>query len=332
MSSSRSEQFTLLGFRLGWRAVRLMPRPLAYRTFQQVADLAYRRGGKQVDRLRSNYAKVRPELSPAELNRLTRDGMRSYLRYWCDAFRMPDWSREEIVDRIRVVGDLPVRQSIAEGRGWVGFLGHLGNWDHAGAWARVDIGPLTTVAERLRPEELYEKFVSYRASIGITILPLTGGSNTFGRLARAVRENQLVPLLADRDLTDKGVDVDLLGHRTRMAAGPAALSLVTGAPLQVVTMSYEPHPGHRRGPGGYRSVVTFSPVLTSNATTRTEQIRDLTQQCADHLGETIRSHTEDWHMLQRVFLDDLEPRDDPIPRDDAPPAEPVESAEPGGLD
>lgn len=301
-----TESVTLFGFRLGWRAVRLMPATAAYSLFQSIADVAYRRGGKQIDRLRSNYATVRPELSATELEDLTRAGMRSYLRYWCDAFRMPDWSDEQIYDRIRIVGDPPVRAAIGAGTGWVGFLGHLGNWDHAGAWASRDLAPLTTVAERLKPEALYEQFVAYRASIGISILPLTGGANTFGQLARAVRANGLTPLLADRDLTDKGIEVDLLGHRARMAAGPAALSLVTKAPLQVVKMHYEPHPHHRPGPAGYRSVLTFSPVLTSTAASRDARIADLTQQCADHVGDTIRRHTQDWHMLQRFFLRDLD--------------------------
>lgn len=306
MSRLSRDSVTLLGFRLGWRAVRLMPATAAYTVFQNIADIAYRRGGKQVDRLRSNYATVRPELSPPELNTLTREGMRSYMRYWCDAFRMPDWSREQIFDGIRIVGDPPIRDAVARGRGWVGFLGHLGNWDHAGAWGSLEVAPLTTVAERLEPEELYEAFVDYRARIGISILPLTGGSNTFSQLASAVRSNRLVPLLADRDLTDKGIKVDLLGHRTRMAAGPAALSHVTKAPLQAVTMHYEPHPDRRPGPAGYRSVVTFSPVLTSAAASREDRIADLTQQCADHLGDTIRRHTQDWHMMQRVFLADLD--------------------------
>lgn len=305
MNRISGETVTLLGFRIGWRAVRLMPATAAYGLFQNIADIAYRRGGKQVDRLRSNYARVRPELDPDALDALTKAGMRSYMRYWCDAFRMPDWTPEQINDRIRIVGDPPIRETIANGNGWVGFLGHLGNWDHAGAWASQEVAPLTTVAERLKPEALYETFVDYRAKIGISILPLTGGANTFGQLARAVRANGLVPLLADRDLTNKGIEVDLLRHRTRMAAGPAALSLVTRAPLQVVKMHYEPHP-NRRGPAGYRSVLTFSPVLTSNAPTREERILDLTQQCATHVGDTILRHTEDWHMLQRVFLDDLE--------------------------
>jgi KDO2-lipid IV(A) lauroyltransferase len=119
-----------------------------------------------------------------------------------------------------------------------------------------------------------------------------------------VREGALVPLLADRDLTERGLFVRFCDRSARMAAGPAALALATGAPLHPVAIYYEPDPGSAPGPSAYRLVIEFGPAVhpQDSAATRAEQTQDLTQQCADFLTEQVRAHTEDWHMIQRVFV------------------------------
>lgn len=298
--------FAVSGYRLGWGAVRRLPERTALTVFEQLADLTTARGGKGVRRLRSNYARARPELSQPQLDALVKEGMRSYLRYYCEAFRLPDRTPAEIAASVRVVGDGPVRAELAAGRPVVCFLGHLGNWDLAGAWGTTAIAPVVTVAERLEPEEVYAEFLAFRESLGMTILPLTGGGDVFAQLRGHLTKPVLMPLLADRDLTDRGIEVDLLGHRSRMAAGPAALSLATGAALFPVSIHYE---RLERPRWKHRIVITFHErvEVPATGTTRAKAVA-MTQACADALGAAIVEHTADWHMLQRVFLDDLEPR------------------------
>jgi phosphatidylinositol dimannoside acyltransferase len=308
-SSRATDRATLLAYRAGWRLVRLLPEVLAYRLFDVVADVAWRRRGAGVQRLQRNLARARPRLDEAALRLLARDGMRSYLRYWCDTFRLADWDHERIRSSVRVEGDGPVREALAQGRGVVMFLGHLGNWDHAGAWSTLELAPVTTVAERLRPEELYERFLGFRRRLGMTILPLTGGSDVFRSLTRTLRDGGFVPLLADRDLTNGGVEVQLLGEPARVAVGPAALALSTGAALFPVSIRYE----RRTGPGPRWGIVVRwheEVVASAGAGTalRRQAVHDLTQRCVDALSDAIRESPQDWHMLQRVFVADLAPR------------------------
>ena len=297
-----TERATLAGYRTGWFLVRRMPDRLAFQVFDLLADVLWRRGGKGVQRMRSNYATVRPELTEDELSVLVRAGMRSYLRYWCDAFRLPDRTVEDLIGGVRVVGDEPVRARLESGRSAVMFLGHLGNWDFGGAWSTTQLAPVTTVAERLRPEELFDEFLSFRERLGMRIIPLTGGSDVFRELIAACRSGALVALLADRDLTNGGIEVDFCGQRARMAVGPAALAVNTGAALHPCTIHYEPRPGGH----GWRNVVTFHAAVAepSHGTSR-EKIQLMTQACADVLTEAVREHTQDWHMMQRVFTRDL---------------------------
>jgi lauroyl/myristoyl acyltransferase len=300
--SQLTERATLAFYRLGWFLVRQMSDRLAYRVFDLMADVMWHRGGKGVQRMRSNYATVRPELTTVELDALVRAGMRSYLRYWCECCRLPDLSVDDLIHGVRVVGDAPVRAALESNRSAVIFLGHIGNWDFGGAWSTTQLAPVTTVAERLKPEELFDAFLAFRERLGMRIIPLTGGGDVFRELTKACRSGALVALLADRDLTNGGIEVDFCGHRARMAIGPAALAVNTGAALYPCMIHYEPLvKGHR-----WRSVVTFhDAIAVPTSGTSREKIQAMTQACADVLTTAVREHTQDWHMMQRVFTKDL---------------------------
>ena len=290
----------------GWQMVRLMPERAAYLLFSVIAQVSWLRQGRGVRQLEANLARVMPDASPFRLKSMSRKGMHSYMRYWCDAFRLADWTQERILGTCRAENDGPIRAALAEGRSVVMALGHLGNWDHAGAWSTLAMAPVTTVAERLKPEELFERFVHFRERLGMEVLPLTGGGDVFGILVRRLRTGGFVPLLADRDLTATGVPVALFGETARMAAGPASLALVSGAALFPVTMHYERLPAGSCARWGI--VVRFHDEVPQPVDGgRPEKIGLMTQGCADALASGIAAHPEDWHMLQRVFVADLVP-------------------------
>ncbi len=299
------EKFSLWMFSFGWRLVRALPERPAYLLFSLIAQFAWLRQGRGVRQLESNLARVVPDASAMKLKSLTRKGMHSYMRYWCDAFRLPDWTPERILATCRTENDGPVRKALAEGRGVVMALPHSGNWDHAGAWSTLALAPVTTVMERLRPEELFERFLHFRQRLGMEILPLTGGGDLFGVLVRRLRRGGFVPLLADRDLTATGVPVTLFGETARMAAGPASLALVSGAGLYPVTLHYERLPAG--APARWGVVVTFHDEVVPPEGERSEQLAAMTQACADAIAGGIRQYPQDWHMLQRVFVADLVP-------------------------
>ncbi|NUR05692.1 MAG: phosphatidylinositol mannoside acyltransferase [Nocardioidaceae bacterium] len=292
-AESAAGHATTFGYLSGWRFVRLLPERQAQALFRGIADQMHRRGGRGVDRLRANLDRVRPGLAPEELDDLTRDALRSYLRYWCESFRLPSWPLEDLVARTRTVGEHHVRDALALGRGVVVPLPHMGNWDWAGAWACSEVAPLMTVAERLEPERLYDEFVAYRESLGMRILPLTGGDAALPQLEAWVRGGGLVCLLADRDLSRTSVEVTLCGHRARMPRGPAVLARKTGAPLVPVTLHY----------GERTMTLTFHEAVPHGE--GDEGIAAMMQGVADAFTVALREHPQEWHMLQRVFVEDL---------------------------
>ncbi|MFD7134834.1 phosphatidylinositol mannoside acyltransferase [Streptomyces sp. NPDC059894] len=290
---------------LGWSTVKRLPEPVAVRLGRTIADLAWRQRGKGVLRLESNYARVVPDASPERLAELSRAGMRSYLRYWMESFRLPAFSAERIRDGFTVKDLHHLTDSLAAGRGVVLALPHLANWDLAGAWVTTELKiPFTTVAERLKPETLYDRFVAYREGLGMEVLPHSGGS-AFGTLARRLRDGGLVCLVADRDLSASGVEVDFFGDTARMPAGPALLAQQTGAPLLPVTLWYDDSPVMRGR--------IHPPIQVPEAGTRAEKTSVMTQALANAFATGIADHPEDWHMLQRLWLADLDPARPPRP-------------------
>jgi phosphatidylinositol dimannoside acyltransferase len=289
------ERFLIIAYRAGWALVRGLPERLTARLFQLGADLAWWRRGKGARRLKSNLARV--TAPGTDLDRLGRDAMRSYARYWLEAFRLPVLSPERIVGRMRVAEEHNLRDAHAAGRGTVLALPHMGNWDHAGAWLVLTGVPFTTVAERLKPADLYDLFVAFREGLGFEVIAASGDEQPpFELLTDRLRAGGVLCLLADRDLTPSGVPVTFFGAKATMPAGPAALALRTGAALIPTTLWYAGD-----AVDGHWEARTAPPIRHTDVAT-------MTQAMADAFAAGIAAHPADWHMLQRLWQDDLEPR------------------------
>ncbi|HEX7745618.1 MAG TPA: phosphatidylinositol mannoside acyltransferase [Micromonosporaceae bacterium] len=287
-----------LSYAAAWRLVRALPGPVAAGAFRVGADIAHRRRGRGTARLAENLRRVvGPQLPEDEFEALVRRALRSYARYWLEAFRLPAQSPERLRAGFHLGRHELLGADVAAGRGAIVALPHAGNWDAAGAWVVAMGWPLTTVAERLKPESVYERFLEFRQRLGMEIIPLTGGQQPpLDALADRLGDGHVVPLLAERDLTARGVEVCFFGGRTKMPAGPALLALRTGAPLYVASMWYEP-----AGPRGLLEGPL--PVPGPDTGPLMQRVTAVTQQIADHLAAGIARHPEDWHMLQRMWLD-----------------------------
>jgi lauroyl/myristoyl acyltransferase len=276
----------------GWMAIRAMPEFAACSVFDTGARYAARHGGP--DQLRKNLARVigvPPDEVPDELMRAS---LASYGRYWREAFRLPTMNLPALARRLHdtVLGQDNLEAALAAGRGAVMALPHSGNWDMAGVWLAHTHGTFTTVTERLKPESLYRRFIGYRESLGFEVLPHSGGDRpAFEVLCERLRANRAVCLMAERDLTRTGVEVDFFGEATRMPAGPAKLAIETGAALL---------PSHCWNEGdGWR--VWMQPALDCTS----GDVGAITQALADQFAKNIAAHPEDWHMLQPQWLADL---------------------------
>ena len=275
----------------GWRIVRWLPERSAYRLAYALGDFLSKRRGKNVSRLRSNLQRTQPNITELDLDLLVIDAMHSYMRYWCDTFRFPDWSPERVRETVTVRNEHLLLDAIAAKTGVIVSLPHAGNWDHAGAYFCAKGINLVTVAEHLKPEKLFLKFLSYRQGMGMEVLPLDG--RVLGTLAQRLRQGALVALVADRDLSRSGIDVNFFGGPSRMPAGPALLALKTHAPLITAFVSYTE--------SGIN--IDFNEVAIPTIGTDEEKVIEIVQKMADQFSDGISKHPQDWHMLQRIWTD-----------------------------
>ena len=232
-----------------------------------------------------------PEFSKSELEELVMQSMRSYMRYWCDTFRIQDWSTSKIQSSVTTTNENLLIDPMKQGQGVVIALPHSGNWDHAGAYF-CSLGiPLVTVAERLKPEALFLKFLQHRESMGFEVLSLDNRS--FATLMKRAREKRLIALVADRDLSQSGIDVNFFNYPARMPAGPALLHIKTGIPIVVAHVSYTHNGIH----------IDFEPVELSSTGSDEERIQQCVQEIARLFEKGIKGRPQDWHMLQRIWID-----------------------------
>lgn len=313
--SGVSARLTDLGFAGGWALVRTMPEWAAERAFRVAADTAFRRRGPGVVQLARNLHRVLGESSnPQTLDAAVRLGMRSYARYWKETFRLPAMDHDEIAARVDAacIGREHVERAQREGRGTVLAVTHSGNWDIAGLWLTRSFGAMTTVVERLEPESLYRKFVAYRESLGMEILPLTGGAPPSQTLRERLTAGGIIALVGDRDLAANGIPVTFFGRTVRFPAGPAMLAALTGADLCPTDLWFTPD--------GWAQHI--HPPVRLAGTRLAQQVRSGAQQVAGIFERGIAAHPTDWHMLQPFWPADFPPGH--------PAAGPVRLIEPAG--
>ncbi|GGC59593.1 phosphatidylinositol mannoside acyltransferase [Hoyosella rhizosphaerae] len=291
---SISEKLSEYTYAAGWRMVRSMPGPVASGLFNVGADFAARDGGPA--QLRRNLARVLGVRDSEVPDVLMRASMRSYARYWREAFRLPSMNLAATAQSIDncVEGREHLDAALARGRGVVAALPHSGNWDLAGVWLVNYNGTFTTVAERLKPESLFERFVSYRESLGFEIIPATGGDQPPSVILKdRLRAGGVVCLVADRDLTASGIPVDFFGETTSFPAGPAKLAAETGAALLPA------HCWFTKTGWGFR----VGEEIDVSA-----GVEAATQSLADAFSLNIVRYPADWHMLQPLWWSDLSQR------------------------
>lgn len=281
-----------LGYLAGWKLVRHLPDRAAETLFNFGADYASDRG-RGMEMLRRNLTRV---VGAENVTAgLVRDSVRSYARYWREAFRLSTIMDDPDLDARLAhgfVGREHLDASHGSGRGVVLTLPHSGNWDMAGMFVVRHYGGITTVAERLKPEVLYDAFVRYRESLGMEVLAHVGGQPPYPRLREVLETGGIVALLGERDLRRRGVKVDFFGEETTMPVGAARLAMDTGAALHVAHLWFTDD-----GWG-----------LSVSEEIEVDTVEDTVQRVADRFADNIAAHPADWHMLQPLWPTDTAKR------------------------
>jgi lauroyl/myristoyl acyltransferase len=236
-----------------------------------------------------------PAAGPEVLRAASREAFLSYARYWYDMFRLRAMTDAEFMARVKADGDHNLQAAVEGGRGGIVALPHIGNWDAAGRWVHLRGWRITAVAELLRPERLFRMFLEHRRALGMDIVPLYDDRSVGRDLIRRLSENEVIALVADRDLKGRGVEVEMFGETRLVPPGPALLSLVSNSPLMACAV-YDTEDGW---------LIRIGAPLEID---RTDVLRDdvtaLTRALAAEYERAIAAAPTQWHMFQPAWPED----------------------------
>jgi KDO2-lipid IV(A) lauroyltransferase len=239
-----------------------------------------------------------PDASDDEIDQMTRRAFRSYGRYWAETFWIRPRRKQEVVESATVEGEELFKESVASGRGVILALPHMGNWEIAGAKAEDMGGPVLAAAEALSNPKIVEWFVEARAGMGIEVVLAGKGHRATAALARRLRAGGVIALLADRDISGRGIEVELFGERTTVPPGPAALALRTGAYVLPVGSYFEEGRGHR--------YVVGERIELVDGDDDADAVAAGAQHIASVLEDMIRHRPWDWHLFVPNWPSDRE--------------------------
>lgn len=294
-----SERVLDFGFWCGWNLLWALPEKISRRLFDALAVISWNQQIKGVRQLELNLSRVLGTTpDDPRVRVLSRDAMRSYMRYYCETFLLPRWSNERLLSSVRAENIEIVEEAMKTG-GVILTLPHAGNWDHAGAWCAKYLGSLVTVAERLRPEGVFQKFMRMRTDRGITLMPLTGEGGTYEYLRDNLVNGKVVALLGDRDVAKNGMSNNFFGVKASLPIGAAVLAIDTGRPLFTCCPWYD----------GNTLVISFDQALDIDVPAglsgrdRLRKAQEVTADVAKNFEKHLKAHPGNWHQLQPVWND-----------------------------
>jgi KDO2-lipid IV(A) lauroyltransferase len=267
-----------------------LPERVGRRLFSWFGGIAHRRLHGVRETVTANQARVLGlDVSDERVRLATREAFDLYARYWLDTFRLRAMPAEEVNARTELRGSERLDEALERGSGCICVLPHMGNWDVAGHVLAINGYPLAAVAEELRPARLSELFLRHREELGLRIIPLSKNGHVGQQLKQLLAENWIVALVADRDLTGRGVEVEMFGAPRRVPAGPALLSLTADAPMFVCPVYTLPR--------GW-IVEIGEPVEAPRTGDTKTDVTALSHAMAARFERAIAAKPPDWHLFQ----------------------------------
>ena len=236
----------------------------------------------------------RAATDPRALEALVRSAFRHHAHYYIELARAPRFAFAYLDKRLAIDTPDEVNAALYERRALILVGLHFGTIELPGFLALQRLGQVVAPMESLRNERIQAYMKRTRGVIGVRILTIEEAGP---ELLAVLRRNEPIGIIADRDLTGSGIEVELFGAKTKIPAGPALLATETGAPAYVSGV-------RRVGPGRYRGVLW--PVPTPGGLSRRERSRSMAREEALLFERVIADAPEQWLAVFHPIWPDLE--------------------------
>ncbi len=224
----------------------------------------------------------------------TKEAFELYARFWFDAFLIRHLAPAEVNERTRFPGWENIDRAVEQGHGCICVIPHMGNWDLAGHVLAINGYKIAAVVEELKPPRLFDLFLRHREELGLKVIPLTKNGHVGQQLKQLLADNWVIALVADRDLSGRGIEVEMFGATRKVPAGPALLSITSGAPILMCSSNTLED--------GWE--VRIGPPLEVHRTgdLRTD-IAALSREMARSFERAIAARPPDWHLFEPGWPD-----------------------------
>ena len=285
-ASSSKLRLGAAAYEVGARILRAIPAGMRHAAVAPGGTAWYWLSAAQRRAALDNYAAVLgvDRLDP-EAAHIARRAFQNYGRMLADFVLLGSLTPEELMRQVSFEGLEHVDAALAQGRGAIMAVPHMGSWDMAGSWAAAKGYPVSAVTERF-PGSLNDAVVETRQRFGLNVIML--GRPAVRAITDAVRSNGVVALLCDLE-QGPGVDVRFFGRQAVVPGGPAAIAMKTGAAL-IPSYVYSVAPS--------RYHVHLDPPMSWPAS---ETKESLMQRVVARFEDFIKEHPEQWYAFRPMF-------------------------------
>lgn len=221
-----------ISYRMAQIISRSLSRRFAYWLGLRISDRFFARDHAGRSAVMSNLAQILcskgVNASEDTLKLMARNNFQMFGKYIVDFFKFADFTDKRVRQLVSMEHIKRIDDAQSLGRGVIMFTAHLGNWELGGA-VLASLGiQVNAVIQPARSNRVNELFQRHREKRGIKVIPM--GSAARGVL-HALRRNECVAMLADRDYTAHNELISFFGKPARLPSGPARIAAKTGAPL-----------------------------------------------------------------------------------------------------
>ncbi|MFH1202254.1 MAG: lysophospholipid acyltransferase family protein [Candidatus Omnitrophota bacterium] len=287
-------------YQLGIYLATHLPLAASYALANILSELHYLSSKKDRDTIRGNLKAILPDASPRQIERYTHEVFRNFGRYIVEFFRFAKIDQEFIDRHVKIEGREHVEEALKRGKGVIALSAHLGNWELGGVIVARSGYSFIAVALTHCDKRINNFFNFQREFHGVKVLQVkTGIRDCF----KALKQNQIIALVGDRDFTNSGIISNFLGRQSDLPRGPAVFHLRTGAPIVPVFMI-------REGPTYNFRLVIEKPIEFTPCGDEEKDIKDLTDICSKAIETYVRRYPEQWLMFRQFWYDPDTPKEE----------------------
>jgi lauroyl/myristoyl acyltransferase len=287
---------TYILFRLAGMVAPHIPRRVGYALMGLLAGLMYRLGRRNRDMIQSNVRHVLgAQASAEEVDAVARRIFHNLLNNYFDLFWLPGQRTEKIAPLMETHGEEHIAEAAALNKGIIAVTLHLGNQELMTQFKTISERRLNVVVEHVNNERVFRYLVSLRQSPGINIIPVDTGVR---EMFRALKRNEAVGLVFDRDINGSGRVIPFFGSPARLPDGYAVLALRLGAPIL-------PGVAVRTPAGGY-ALYLEKPMFFEGRANNDEDVRRVMATVAPVAERLVSRYLDQWVYFHYVWEDDKE--------------------------